>query len=61
MIHFGAIGYVLGQFILIFAATMGIPLLYGAISGDGELLPLVYAAVVTATAGGGLMLLPRPS
>lgn len=60
MIHFGAIGYVLGQFILVFAAMMGIPLLYGAISGDDEMLPLVYAGAVTGAAGGGLMLLPRP-
>lgn len=61
MIHFGAIGHVLGQFILVFAATMGIPLLYGAISGDDEMLPLLYAGAITSTAGGGLMLLPRPA
>ncbi len=60
MIHFGAIGYVLGQFILIFAGVMGVPLLYGAMVGDGEVLPLLYAAAVTATAGGSLMLVPRP-
>ena len=60
MIHFGAIGYVLGQFILIFAGVMGVPLLYGAMVGDGELLPLLYAAAVTATVGGCLMLVPRP-
>lgn len=60
MIHFGAIGYVLGQFIIIFAGVMGVPLLYGAMVGDDELLPLLYAAAVTATVGGCLMLVPRP-
>jgi trk system potassium uptake protein TrkH len=60
VIHFGAIGYVLGRFIIFFAGAMGVPLLYGAMVGDGELLPLLYAAAVTATAGGCLMLAPRP-
>lgn len=61
MIHFGAIGYVLGQFLLIFAAAMGIPLFYGAMAGEGDALPMLYAAATTITVGGGLMLLPRPA
>lgn len=60
MIHFAAIGYILGQFIFIFAAAMGIPLFYGAMAGDGDVLPLLYGAAITATAGGSLMLLPKP-
>lgn len=60
MIHFGAIGYILGQFIFIFAGAMGVPLFYGAMVGDGDVLPLLYGAAVTATAGGSLMLLPKP-
>jgi trk system potassium uptake protein TrkH len=61
VIHFGAIGYVLGQFLLIFAAAMGVPLLYGALAGQGEALPLLYGAATTVTAGGALMVLPRPA
>lgn len=61
MIHPGAIGYVLGQFLLIFAAAMGVPLLYGALSGQGNALPLLYAAAATVTVGGALMVLPRPA
>ncbi|MDA0204451.1 MAG: TrkH family potassium uptake protein [Acidobacteria bacterium] len=61
MIHRGAIGYVLGQFLLIFAAVMGVPLLYGAFAGQGDGAPLLYGAAVTVTAGGALMLLPRPA
>jgi trk system potassium uptake protein len=61
VIHPGAIGYVLGQFLLIFAAAMGVPLLYGAFAGQGDAAPLLYGAAVTVTAGGALMLLPRPA
>ena len=61
MIHFGAIGYVLGQFLLIFAAAMGVPLFYGALAGQGEALPLLYGAATTVTVGGALMVLPRPA
>ncbi len=61
MIHFGAIGYVLGQFLLIFAGAMTVPLLYGAMAGDGDALPMLYAVAATVTAGGSLILLPRPA
>jgi trk system potassium uptake protein TrkH len=61
VIHFGAIGYVLGQFLLIFAAAMGVPLLYGAFAGQGDGAPLLYGAAVTVTGGGALLLLPRPA
>jgi len=61
VIHSGAIGYVLGQFLLIFAAAMGVPLLYGSLTGQGNALPLLYAAATTVTAGGALMVLPRPA
>lgn len=61
MIHFGAIGYVLGQFLLIFAAAMGVPLLYGALAGVGNALPVVYAAAATIATGGALLMLPRPA
>jgi trk system potassium uptake protein TrkH len=61
VIHFGAIGYVLGQFLLIFAAAMGVPLLYGAIAGEnGGALHVIYAAAATVAAGGALLMLPRP-
>jgi trk system potassium uptake protein TrkH len=60
VIHSGAIGYVLGQFLLIFAAAMGVPLLYGVLAGEGDSSPLLYSAAATVAAGSALMLLPRP-
>ena len=61
MIHIRAIAFVLGQFLLIFSATMTVPLAYGLIIRDQELEPLAWATAVTLAAGGLLhFALPRP-
>lgn len=61
MIQRQAIAYVLGQFLIIFSATMLAPVLYGYFAGADNLLRLVYPALLTAAAGGGLLLAsPRP-
>jgi trk system potassium uptake protein TrkH len=61
VIHFRAIGYVLGQFLIAFAGTMLVPLLYGTFADGNGLRPLGYAALLTAAAGGALFLIfPKP-
>ena len=52
MIHFSAVGYVLGQFLLALAATMLIPLGYGWLTGSEGLMSLGYGALITAASGG---------
>jgi trk system potassium uptake protein TrkH len=54
LIHFAPIGYVLGQFLLALAVTMLAPLLYGALTGDGDLWPMGGGLLLTAVAGGVL-------
>ncbi len=48
MIHFSAVGYVLGQFLLALSGTMLIPLGYGWLTGSEGLAPLAYGALITA-------------
>ncbi len=61
MIHFRAIGYVLGQFLMALAGTMLVPLIYGSLAGGNGLRPLGLAAAITAAAGVALfLLLPKP-
>jgi trk system potassium uptake protein TrkH len=52
LIHFSAVGYVLGQFLLALAATMLIPLGYGWLTGSEGLMSLGYGALITAASGG---------
>lgn len=59
MIHPQSIGYVLGQFLLGLAATMLIPIAFGAIDGSPELAPLGYAFGITLACGIGLTLVLR--
>ncbi len=56
MIHFAAVGYVLGQFLLALSGTMLIPLAYGWFAGSEGLASLVYGALITAGSGGALVL-----
>jgi trk system potassium uptake protein TrkH len=61
VIHFRAIGYVLGQFLLALAGTMLVPLAYGLFADGNGLRPLGYAALITAAAGAALFLyFPKP-
>jgi len=61
VIHFRAIGYVLGQFLMALAGTMLVPLIYGSLAGGNGLRPLGLAAAITAAAGVALfLLLPKP-
>lgn len=61
MIHLRAIGYVLGQFLVVFAATMLAPLLYGYLTDGLQLEALYYPLLITAACGGALVLRsPRP-
>ncbi|MEZ5392066.1 MAG: hypothetical protein R2724_04130 [Bryobacterales bacterium] len=39
MINLASIGYVLGQFLVIFALTMAVPLFYGFAAGDDRSAP----------------------
>ena len=59
MIHFAAVGYVLGQFLLALSGTMLIPLGYGWVAGSEGLLDLLYSAAITAAAGGLLVVFAR--
>jgi trk system potassium uptake protein TrkH len=52
LIHFSAVGHVLGQFLLALAATMLIPLGYGWLTGSEGLMSLGYGALITAASGG---------
>lgn len=62
MIHPQSIGYVLGQFLLGLAATMLIPIGFGALDDRAGLEPLGYAFGITLACGLGLMLLlKRPT
>ncbi len=62
MIHWRAIAYVLGQFLAIFAGTMTVPLAYGLAAGDDQARPVLYAFLITAAAGGALLVvMPRPA
>ncbi len=56
MIHFSAVGYVLGQFLLALSGTMLIPLGYGWLTGSEGLLPLGVGALITAASAGSLIL-----
>ncbi len=61
MIHAAAIGYVLGQFLLVLAATMAVPVGWGLVRVADGVLPLVLAGAITGGAGLALVLgLPRP-
>lgn len=61
MIQLRAIGYVLGQFLVVFSATMLAPLLYGYFAGGDGLLRLLYPALITAACGASLVLsTPKP-
>ncbi len=62
LIHYSALGYVLGQFLLAFAGAMLVPLAYGLLSGEGDLWPIGIGALVTALAATlCLTCLRRPS
>ena len=62
MINWRAIGYVLGQFLVILAGTMTVPLAYGLAVGDDRLEPVLYAFLATVAAGAAtLILMPRPT
>jgi len=56
VIHFRSIGYVLAQFLAVFALTMAAPLLYGWSVGDTETAPLLYSMLITGGTGLGLLL-----
>ncbi len=55
MIHPRSIGYVLGQFLVIFASTMAVPLLYGWAVGDEGIGAILWSLVTTAVAGTALV------
>ncbi len=62
MIHWRAIIYVLGQFLVIFAGTMTVPLVYGWAASDSHLQPVLYGFLITAAAGVvTLLTVPRPT
>ena len=56
MIRFASPGYVLGQFLLAFSATMLIPAAYGWAVGSEGLRELLGGALVTLVSGGALIL-----
>lgn len=61
MIHFRAIAYVLGQFLIAFAGTMLVPLLYGLLADSPGLGAVGLSASITAAAGGALFFaFPKP-
>ena len=45
----------LGQFLLAFAGTMLVPLIYGGLTADGDLWGLGWGALITVAAGGLLV------
>ena len=53
MIHPQSIGYVLGQFLLGLAATMLIPIGFGALDDSAGLAPLGYSFGITLACGSG--------
>jgi trk system potassium uptake protein TrkH len=56
VIQLHSIGYVLGQFLVVFSLTMGAPLIYGWFAGDTGLGAIVRSLLLTAAAGGGALL-----
>ncbi len=62
MIRTRAVGFVLGQFLLVLGSFMLVPLAWGAFEGDESLRPLLFASTATLLSGAALALfLPRPS
>jgi trk system potassium uptake protein TrkH len=62
VIHFRAIAYVLGQFLIAFAGTMLAPLLYGLLAGSPGLGTFSLSALITAASGCALFLaFPKPA
>jgi trk system potassium uptake protein TrkH len=55
VIHPRSIGYVLGQFLVIFSLTMLVPLGYGWAVGDEQLRPILWSLLLTAAAGASLV------
>ena len=51
MIRFGAVGHVLGQFLMAFSVTMAFPLAYGLWVGDPEWLPVAMGLAAAMAAG----------
>lgn len=61
MIHFRAIAYVLGQFLVALSATMLIPFAYGLLGGDDEVWSLGLPFLITVSCGIALLLIfPKP-
>lgn len=61
LISWGAVGFILGQFLLALAATMLFPIGWGLATGGGGLEALVWSALVTGASGASLLaVLPRP-
>jgi trk system potassium uptake protein TrkH len=56
MIRLMPIARALGLFLLVLAASMLVPVLWGIVRGTGGWMQLVVGAVVTAAVGGGLVL-----
>lgn len=54
MIRISALGHALGMILLALAASMLVPIVWGAIEGGGGLRPLLVAAACTAATGGAL-------
>ena len=62
MIHWRSIAYVLGQFLVILAGSMTVPMAYGVAVGDDQIQPVLYAFLITAGAGAAtLAAMPRPT
>ncbi len=57
MIRLHALGYVLGQFLIIFSLTMTAPLAYGWATDDEQVGAVLWALLVTAGAGAALLAL----
>jgi trk system potassium uptake protein TrkH len=55
LIRYRAIGFVLGQFLLVLAGSMLVPVAYGVLSGTDGWWPLVASAGLTALVGGALL------
>jgi len=55
LIHFSAISYVLGQFLLAFSGTMLIPLAYGLLSSASDTAIMAWSFGITMVVGGGLL------
>jgi trk system potassium uptake protein TrkH len=55
VIRFRSIGYVLGQFLVIFALTMAVPLLFGWAVGDERVSAMLWSLLTTAGSGAVMM------